>query len=65
MSEEALVFTSSEAMKALNMSKDTFWQLVHVGAIPALKVSERKYLFSKVQIMKWLSGEQPVTTLTK
>jgi excisionase family DNA binding protein len=57
MSDEPLVFTSSEAMKALKMSKDTFWQLVHTGAIPALKVSERKYLFSKAQITKWLSGE--------
>jgi excisionase family DNA binding protein len=58
MLNDSLVYTSTEAMKALKMSKDTFWQLVHAGIIPALKVSERKYLFPKAKINAWLVGEQ-------
>lgn len=51
---ETLVYTSGEAMKALKLSKDTFWQLVHAGVIPGLKVSDRKYLFSKNKLQEWV-----------
>lgn len=57
MSNGTLVYTSSEAMQALSMSKDLFWQLVHAGTIPSVKVSERKYIFSKTQINSWLDGK--------
>lgn len=58
MADESLVYSASEAMKALKLSKDTFWELVHAGKIPALKISERKYLFSKVLIREWLEQRE-------
>lgn len=63
--EDSLVYSSDECMKALNMSKDLFWQLVHSGTIPAIKVSERKYIFSRSQINTWLAGQTPARSSNK
>jgi hypothetical protein len=56
---ESLVYTSEEARTVCKLSRDLFWRLVHTGMIPALKVSDRKYIFSKLQIEKFINGESP------
>jgi predicted DNA-binding transcriptional regulator AlpA len=57
METESLVYTSAECMKALNMSKDLFFKLVKDGTIPSIRVSDRKIIYSRSQIQRWINGE--------
>jgi excisionase family DNA binding protein len=56
MSEE-LALTTMQAANALHVSIGTLLRWVHEGRVPACKIGDRKYLFSRKALENLLTGQ--------
>lgn len=53
-------FTVAEAAEHLGVSHDTILRLIHIGTLPAIKVSPRIYRIPRPAMARYESGEPVV-----
>lgn len=54
MNNEKLVYTVPEVASLLGLSRPTAFKLVHSGAIPCIKLGERRLVVPKVALTRML-----------
>ena len=56
---EKLTITVKEASEALGVSKATAYMLVNTGRIPAIRISDRRWIVPRVALLKMLESTEP------
>ncbi|MFA4837309.1 MAG: helix-turn-helix domain-containing protein [Dehalococcoidia bacterium] len=59
--ENKLTLTVSETAKVLGISKATAYSLVHQKKLPAIRISARRLVVPKIQLQRFLEGQQAAT----
>jgi excisionase family DNA binding protein len=59
---EELVLSVTAASKALGISRSTAFQLVNSGRLPAIRISDRRWIIPKAALLKMLESAEPKQT---
>jgi excisionase family DNA binding protein len=60
---EKLAYSPEETAQATGLHVNTIYTLLRSGKMPAIRL-KRKFLISKVELEKWLAGNQTPTGTT-
>ncbi|MBR5224818.1 MAG: helix-turn-helix domain-containing protein [Clostridia bacterium] len=52
-----LAYNVEQAAKALNVSRPTMSNLIHIAGFPVVKIGDRRYLIPVDDLRKWLSEQ--------
>lgn len=55
MEFQRLVYNPTEAAKKINVSRNTMYDLIKKGVIPAIRVSEKRIIIPAEALEKWLN----------
>lgn len=56
---ERLTMTVEEAGEALGVSRATAYLLVNTGRIPAIRISDRRWIVPRAALLKMLESTEP------
>ena len=55
MEREKLTYTASEGAKKIGINRNTMYELIKKGVIPAIRVSEKRIVIPAEALEKWLN----------
>lgn len=58
MEYKRLVYSPTEAAKKIDISRNTMYELIKKGVIPAIRVSEKRIIIPAEALEKWLNDPE-------
>jgi len=59
--DEKLTLSVTECAKKIGISRPLAYQLVKEGRLPSIRIGEKRLVIPKVQLEKFLAGQQDAT----